>query len=168
MVHSQNVNLLLVDDSVDDSIRSKDNLADFGTRVFGDRASRLRNVLKPIDRVKESSNDDASEVWRVDFDEGVDRREIIWRALSPGERDHARKRSSPQALKPSNPQAPKPSSPQALKPSSPQALKPSSPQALKPSSPQALNPSSPQPLNAPSTASIVFFASPNSIRVLSL
>ena len=58
MVHREYVDLLFVDDSINDSIRSKDDLANRGIRVFRNCPSGLRKVLKPIDCVEKTPGDD--------------------------------------------------------------------------------------------------------------
>jgi len=92
MVHREYVNLLLAHDSVNDSIRSKDDLADRGIGVFRNCPSRLWKVLEPIDSVEKTPDDDVGIVWRIDFDECVNCREISLCALRSEERRHARKR----------------------------------------------------------------------------
>lgn len=92
MMHGENVNLLNGHNSVDDSIRPEDNFTDHGIGVFGNCATRLRKILKPICRVKKSPDNYVGVVRRADFNERADCCEIRLRALSPVDRRHARKR----------------------------------------------------------------------------
>lgn len=90
MMHDEDVNLLVRHNSVNDSIWPENDLTYLRIRVFGNRATRLRKVLKSIDGVQQPPDDDVGVMRRVGFNKGTDRCKIRLRALSPEERGHAR------------------------------------------------------------------------------
>lgn len=92
MMHCEDVNFLVRHNSVNNSTWPENDLSDPGIRVLGNRATRLRKVLKSIDGVQKPPDDDVGVMRRVDFNKGPDRCKIRLRALSPEERGHARKR----------------------------------------------------------------------------
>jgi hypothetical protein len=92
MVNGEDVKLAVADDSIHDAIGSKNDLANRRVGVLWHQSPGLWEVVKAVYRVEKAADHDSCVVWRVSFDEGVNRTQIRLSALGPVNRNHARKR----------------------------------------------------------------------------
>ena len=82
-MNRKHVNLTGADQSIHDPIGPQNDFTNLWVVVLSHGPTRLRKVLQAVNRPEKPSDHDCRVVRRIGFNERVDSRKIVLRALSP-------------------------------------------------------------------------------------
>lgn len=94
VVNREDVNLVIADQTIDDTIRPFDDFPDGAALELRNDPPRLSEVPQASDSPNQPGDDDGGVVWGVLLDECADRRQVRDSLIGPVNRRHARKRFS--------------------------------------------------------------------------